>query len=55
MIFRLAHSSSHFQRMLFLKLEGRILKADIDLFTYCYGSYSKNCKRDKKAIKTAIN
>ena len=39
LIFRLAHSSSHFQRLLFIKLQDVTLKAGINLFTCYYGNY----------------
>ena len=54
MIFRLAHSTSHFQRFLFIKLQGRILKADINLFTCYYGNYWKTIKVTKKQWKLQL-
>ena len=52
-IFWLAHSSSHFQRLLFINLHGASLKADIICLHVIM--VTNNCKSDKKAMKIAIN
>ena len=52
-MFWLAHSSSHFQRLLFINLQGRILKANIICLHVIM--ITNNCKSDKKAMKIAIN
>ena len=39
LIGRLAYSTSHFQKFLFLNLQGKSLKAGINLFICYYGSY----------------
>ena len=49
----LAHSSSHSQRLLFINLQGRILKAGIVGLHVIM--VTNNCKSDKKAMNFAIN
>ena len=49
---------NHFERLLFIKLQDRILKADINLSIYLRATIvtiKKNCESKRKSMKIAIN